>query len=421
MMSLRASSAFGRLAQRSRLGLILAGTAASASAPSSTPPSTPSETVTLWHSYSGAERAALERVVQRFEATKPGFRVALSAVPHEVLTPKLSAAMPRGHGPDLFIYAHDRIGGWAEGGLIQPLELFATETMLDAHLTPCVFALAYGESLYGLPLAYKALALFVRTDLVPDPPRTFEALLSAAKAATDPREGRYGFVYGNAELFTHTPLLFSLGGFIFEGRRINVVNEGVFRSFALAHRLAKVEKIVPDEPSFVTTSAMFSDGRTPMVMSGPWFRSEIPASTPYTVVPLPAFPGGRGSSGFSTCEGVLMNAKSRRRTRAWTFMKFLANDLRSAEVRLRVAGQPVTLRAAYDEALRSLPEREQAIIRGFRAAFEQSVPSPSDPSMAAAWMPMDGALYRVIHQAADPRTAAVEAQARIDQALRALK
>ena len=376
--------------------------------------------MTLWHAYSGVEREALEAVVARFEATEPGFGVELSAVPHEVLTPKLSAAMPRGHGPDLFIYAHDRIGGWAEGGLIQPLELLATEAMLDLHFTPCVFALAYGDSLYALPLAYKALALFVRTDVVPEPPRTFEALLSAARRATDPPRGRYGFVYGNAELFTHTPLLFSLGGFIFEDGRINVVNDGVFRSFALARRLAKDEKIVPDEPSLVAASAMFSEGRTPMVMSGPWFRSEIPASTPYTVVPLPAFPGGKPSSGFSTCEGVLMNSRTRHRTEAWTLMKFLANDLESAEIRLRV-GQPVTLRAAYDEVLPSLPEHEQAILRGFRAAFEASVPSPSDPSMAAVWMPMDGALYRVIHQATEPKAAALEAQGRIEQALRALR
>jgi maltose-binding protein MalE len=385
--------------------------------------------IVLWHAYNGAERDALHQVIEAFHAAHPAIRVVTSGVPHDAITDKLTVAIPRGHGPDVFIYAHDRIGGWAEGGQIAPIELLVTEEMLDAQETDCVFALAYGPSLYGLPLAHKALALYVRTDLVPDPPRDFASLVAIARKFTKPAEARYGLVYNNVDLFFHLPLLYSYGGHIFEGAdprqgisgTVDVANPGVIRSLEMARRLAKEEKIVPDDPTQVTASAMFAEGRTPMLISGPWFRSEIPKSTPYTVVAIPAFEGGRPASGFSTCEGVLMSAKSKHPREAFAFMKFLANDLRSAAVRMKVGAQAVTLQRAWDEVLPTLPLPEQKIYSGFRDAFRSSVPSPSDPRMAAVWTPMNGALYNAIHQGTPAAEAAAEAQRRIDVALRAAR
>jgi arabinogalactan oligomer/maltooligosaccharide transport system permease protein len=383
--------------------------------------------VVLWHAYNGAERDALIQVVDAFNASHPNAKVVVSGVPHEAITDKLTVAIPRGHGPDLFIYAHDRIGGWAEGGHIAPIELLVDEAMLDRHETACVFALAYGPSLYGLPLAHKALALYVRTDLVPEPPEDFASLLAIAKRHTEPKRARYGLVYNNVDLFFHLPLVFSYGGFIFEGAdpqkgmsgTVNVANDGMIRSLAMARRLAKDEGIIPDDPTQVTASAMFSEGRTPMLISGPWFRSEIPKAIPYTVVPIPAFEGGTQASGFSTCEGILMSSKAKHPKEAFQFMRFIAEE--GAAVRMKVGGQSVTLKEAWDRVLPELTPSERSIFEGFRAAFRSSVTSPSDPRMAAVWTPMNGALYNAIHQAVDPAEAAKEAQRRIDVALRAAR
>jgi arabinogalactan oligomer/maltooligosaccharide transport system permease protein len=380
--------------------------------------------IVLWHAYNGAERDALIQAVDAFHAAHPGTRVTMSGVPHEAITDKLTVAIPRGHGPDVFIYAHDRIGGWAEGGQIAPLELMVTEEMLDRHETACVFALAYGPSLYGLPLAYKALALYVRTDLVPEPPRDFASLLATAKKHTDQKSARYGLVYNNVDLFFHLPLIHSYGGWVFEGAdptqgisgTVDVANEGVARSLAMARRLAKEERIVPDDPTQVTASAMFSEGRTPMLISGPWFRSEIPKSIPDTVVPIPAFEGGKQASGFSTCEGIMLSSRSKHPKEAFAFMRYLAEE--GAPLRMKIGGQAVTLKSAWET---SIPENERSIFEGFREAFLHSVPSPSDPRMAAVWTPMNGALYNAIHQGVDPAEAAREAQRRIDVALNAAR
>jgi arabinogalactan oligomer/maltooligosaccharide transport system permease protein len=411
------------------LALLLGVLAAAPPAPAPTPTPTapapaaaaaPKTRLKLWHSYNRNEREALERALGLYQESHPAIEVETSFVPFDALTDKLSAAIPRGHGPDVFIFAHDRIGGWAEGGLLEPIELFVDEALLDRHASTCVFALAYGESLYGLPLAFKAQALYVRTDRIKQPPADYDELIALAKQHTRKAEGRYGLVYPNADLFFHTPLLFSLGGRIYppeDPLHPNVSNAGVEASFELARRLYKEEGLLPDDPSSVVASSMFSEGRTPMVMSGPWFRSEIDPGVPYTVVPIPAFPAGVASSGFSTCEGVLLSRRSAHKPEAFELMRWLSSDPRSADLRMSAGGQTVTLLESWEHVLPGLPPAERAILGAFKAAFERSVPTPSHPSMNAVWTPLNAALYKVIHKDMAPAAAAEEAQGRIAHAL----
>lgn len=374
----------------------------------------------LWHSYTGAERAGLTEALAAFGKTQASFTVVPSFVPFDAMTDKLTAAIPRGHGPDVFIFAHNRIGGWAEGGLVEPIELFVDEPMLDRHLTPCVFALAYGDSLYGLPLAFKALALFVRTDMVAEAPTTFEALLAAAKAHTDEATAKFGLVYPNADFFFHTPLMLSLGGTVYgdDATSPAVNNPGMAASLVLAHRLAVIEKILPNDPTVVMAGSMFSTGRTPLVINGPWFRSEIDLGVPYTVTPIPAFPGGVPSSGYSTCEGVMMSRHSKVKTEAFELMSFLSNQMDGALPRMVTGKQTVTLQDAFEKAEAMLAPDERVIYRAFKTAFEHSVPSPIHPSMNAVWTPMNAALYKTIHRGMAPDAAVKQAQERVDKALR---
>lgn len=375
--------------------------------------------VALWHSYAGKERKALELALERFDKKHPELKVNISAVPFEALADKLTAAIPRGHGPDVFIFAHDRLGGWVEGGLVSPIELFADEATLDAHARSCVDALAYQGALYGLPLAYKTLALYVRTDIIETPPDDLEALIQTAKQHTDPSEGRYGLAYGNVDFFFHAPLHLSAGGAIYPNRQkdeIKVISEGASAGLAIARRLAQA-RVVPPDPNQAAFAGMFSEGRAPMVISGPWFRASIDPDVPYTVAPLPAF-GGARSSGFSTCEGVMMSAQSKHPAQAYSLMHYLSTDPEAATLRMLQGAQSITHTAARQAALPDLSPAERAIVEGFVAAFSASTPAPKFPSMAAVWTPMNAALYQVIHQGTAPKAALVDAQSRIDRALK---
>src|SRR3970040_2098714 len=79
----------------------------------------------VWHAYRGGEREAFEKVVAAYNTARAaeGSKVTTLAVPYDAFADKITAAVPRGKGPDVFIYAQDRLGGWIEAGnTIAPID-----------------------------------------------------------------------------------------------------------------------------------------------------------------------------------------------------------------------------------------------------------------------------------------------------------
>ena len=75
-------------------------------------PVTAQTELVVWHAYRGGEKAAFEKVVETFNASQGGaIKVTTLAVQYDAYADKITAAVPRGKGPDVFIYAQDRLGG----------------------------------------------------------------------------------------------------------------------------------------------------------------------------------------------------------------------------------------------------------------------------------------------------------------------
>ena len=74
--------------------------------------------IVVRHSYRGGEAAVFEKVAVEYNAAKApaGIKVTTLLVPYDVLADRITAALPRGKGPDIFIHAQDRLGGWVEAG-----------------------------------------------------------------------------------------------------------------------------------------------------------------------------------------------------------------------------------------------------------------------------------------------------------------
>ena len=70
----------------------------------------------VWHAYRAEEKAALEKVAAAYNARQKAVKVTTLAVPYDAFADKITAAVPRGRGPDIFNYELDRLGGWIEAG-----------------------------------------------------------------------------------------------------------------------------------------------------------------------------------------------------------------------------------------------------------------------------------------------------------------
>lgn len=381
--------------------------------------------VAVWHAYSGGEERALQEVVQRYNAAESkrgseAVQIEAISVPYGSFADKLQAAIPRGHGPDAFLFAHDLIGQWTRLGLVQRVDpLLDMAVVLPRLLPQTVAPLREGSSLWGLPLGFKSLALFYRTDLVPKPPATTDELLALGRklrAESPPGARRYGLAYEAGTFFRHAAWLHGFGGTILVPQPDGTLlprlqtKENLDALEFLAGMARRGD--IPDEMSSVLVTQFFNQGRAALTINGPWFISEIEPGVPYGVAPLPVVsPTGRRAAPLTSIEAGFVSSRSNHAREAAGFLAYLAGP-EGARVRMKAARQSVS-----DAATWQLPEAQaDPVLAAFHAQLDHMVPSPSHPAMRSFWEPGEQALRQVL-RGADPRQALAGAQRLLDQYL----
>ncbi len=352
--------------------------------------------VVLWHAYTGGERDALEATAATWNAAHPETPLTLVAVPHDSFADKLTSAIPRGNGPDLFIYADDRIGAWADAGTIEPIEFYVDDTRADRFSAEAMNGMAYRGSLWGLPLATKSLVLYVRTDLVPHPPTTTAELIALAPAMK--KTGGFAVAYANADLYGHAPWLHGFGAQIVDAAgNLTLATPEAANAMAFARTLV-ADGIAPGDAQGPTVASLFNAGRAATAISGPWFIADIAPGVPWQVVTLPVITEtGKPAAPFLGVESVLMSAYAHDKTAAFAVMDALTSDA-AAVVRARDARQVVANPAAYDDPAVA----KDTVLRTFRAQLAHTVPMPKVPAMRMVWSPYQNALGEVLAGHADP-------------------
>jgi arabinogalactan oligomer/maltooligosaccharide transport system substrate-binding protein len=368
----------------------------------------------LWHSYRGAERKTLEKIVEGWNAKGGEATVELLAVPYDAFADRITAAIPRAKGPDLFIYAHDRLGGWAESQLIAPLEFWVDEEMREQFLPITIQAVTYKDSIYAVPLAAKSVVLFYNKKLVPEPPKTTDELIALGQKLTDKQKGTFGLVYENANFYYHAAWHLGFGGTVFDGSgNIAINTPPAVEALQFASDLDRKHGLMPQEITNVLVTTLFNQGKAAMVISGPWFRGEIESGLDYGVALLPQItPAGKPARPFMTSEGVVLSAKSQHEEAAFEFMKYLASP--EVGVVLALEGQQTSaLKVVWDDPT----VKADPMLPVFRQQLDSAEPMPNGPEMLAVWTPATTAMSKVILGSTAPKKALDDAQAQISQSL----
>ena len=352
-----------------------------------------SNATVLWHAYNGAERDALVSSAGRWNAAHPDKPLELVAVPYGAFADKLTSAIPGGNGPDLFIYPQDRIGDWADSGVIEPLEYWVDDARADRFSDEAVAAMAYKGSLWGLPIAVKSLALYYRTDLVAAPPHTTDELLAIV-----PAKHGYAVAYANVDLYGHAPWLFGFGGKILDDDgRIAIATPEAAAAMTFARELV-AKGLAPDHAEGPLVATLFNEGKAATAISGPWFQSDIAANVPWKVTTLPLVSAtGKFASPFLGAEGILMSARAHDKDTAFAVMDSLTSDVAAIE-RAKLARQVVPNVHAFDDpAIAGDPT-----LRAFRAQLAHTVTMPKGAAMRMVWTPYKTALGEVVAGRAEP-------------------
>ncbi|MBM4386673.1 MAG: extracellular solute-binding protein [Deltaproteobacteria bacterium] len=345
--------------------------------------------ILLWHSYRGQEQKALEKCARLFSEKNPHIKLKTLQIPYDAFIDKISVAVPRGHGPDPLIMAHNMIGEWTdEEKILQNITDMIERESLDEFMLESVRALVYKQALYGLPLAYKNLALFYNKEMVKKPPATVDEMIKIASENTSEKDGRFGLAYEAGLLFFHAPWFFGFGGEVFSKDGGVAVNSPAAKeSLDFARNLVNKHGIVPRGMTSYIVTSMFNSGKAAMVINGQWFLSEIEGNVNFGVVPLPAISPEKKPKPFLTIEAVFMARNCKNKDAAIEAMKFLVSD-ESARIRALEGRQTVANKETYD-----IPEiKDDPIFEAFRRQAEDSIIIPSSPEMQVVWSTMDMAI-----------------------------
>lgn len=320
-----------------------------------------------------------------------------TGIPVEVAHPdsatdKFQQAAATGNGPDIFIWAHDRIGEWAKSGLISPITPSADtkEEIADFAWK----AVGYDSKLWGYPISVETIGLIYNKDLVPTPPKSFDEVIALnEKLAAD---GKRAILWDYNNTYFTWPLLAANGGYVFEETEngYNVKQTGVNNDGAKQGARVLVELIekgvMPKGADYSVAEAAFNKGESAMMISGPWAWSNIEKSgIDFGVAPIPAINGEPGKP-FVGVMAATLNAASPNKDLA---VEFLENYLLEVEG-LKTVNADVPLGAvaneAYMEELSSNPH--------IKATFENAQmgePMPNVPEMGTFWSSMAAALTNI--------------------------
>src|SRR3954451_16900272 len=375
--------------------------------------------IVVWHGYRGGEKAAFEKVIENFNQANAGkIKVTTLAVPYDAFADKITAAVPRGKGPDVFIFAQDRLGGWvAAGNTVEPLDFFLDPAIKGRYLKATLDAMTYQGTTFGLPLDFKVITLIYNKKLVQTPPKTTAELEATAKKLTNAGAGKFGLAYWYSDFYYHAALMNGFGGGVFGPNRKPTLNSP--QNVASLDYLMKWLGMgfLPAEPSTALTTSLFNEGKAAMVFSGPWFLGEIAKGVDYGLAPLPTISeaGNKPIRPWITVEGVYVSAPSKNKDAAFAFLKYVT-DVPAAKVLALQGRQTPANKAVYADA----QVAADPILKAFRQQVDVAVPMPNLPEMSMVWSPATTAMNVIVKRAETPKSALDQAQKEVIEPINSL-
>lgn len=294
-------------------------------------------------------------------------------------------------GPDMYLFAHDSLGSFAEMGILEPVgNLISADK--EADLLPMTIqADSYKGEQYLMPVYFETLLMIYNKDLWEgEIPSTTEELYDYMVAHTD--GDNYALVNQHSGAYNVSPFIYGFGGYIIDENAQPGLNEQATKdAIAYNKKFADLEA----DGDYNTVTALFNEGKAAAIWGGPWLISGIrEAGINYGVKSLAeiTLPNGNALKPFSGVQslGVLKFAAEKKGAAISRVLEVLAQP----EVGIVLAKEyncaPAN-KKAYDD-----PEVAQnEMILAMQKTAETAVPMPNIPQMGSMWGPTEGLLAAV--------------------------
>ena len=356
---------------------------------------------------------ALEALGKKFEEE---MGVPVKVETQEQITEKFQAAAQGGKGPDIFFWAHDRIGEWADAGLLKPLEI--KEEFKSAFIPMSWEAVAHNKQTWGYPLALECVSLICNKKLVSGkPPAQLSEFPAFAKElkAKDPKLIAIMWDY-NTPYFTF-PFLASAGAYSFKRtesgydlKDIGMDNAGAIEGLTAIVNLIK-EGVLPKGSTQSVMDEKMGKGELATMVNGPWAWANLQkAGVDFELAPVPGVAGNPGRP-FVGVFTALINRSSPNADFATQFLeKYVCtvDGLKAID-----ADAPLGV-----PAIKSLADEMSAkspLIKGTYENALNGVVMPNIPQMGKFWSSMKAAFEISTSGEATPEVALKDARKNMEK------
>lgn len=368
--------------------------------------------ITIWHDKEEAVIAVLEEALAVLE---PDIHVVFEKKSGMTESLKL-VGNDKNAAPDMYFFAHDKIGVYAEMGVIAPISDFVDVSEKAGYVPLTVKGATYRGKVYQMPLYFETLLFMYNRKYMTDVPATTEQLYSYMERKT--RYGHYGFVEQHATPYYAAGWIHGFGGSILSEDGTPGLNTP--ETIAALNYHKKFVALMPGETEYATVNTLFTEGMAHATIAGPWFVPTVRAAgIDVGVAPMPVVDEtGLPLAPYSGVQGlhvlkVHAAGKKDALTRVLTTLMQPEVGIRLAQV----SGCAPALETCYDyEAV-----RQDELIMAMRRTAETAVPMPNTPELDVMWTVAGALLTDVNMSGYDVQTAADNAQAKALELIEAMK
>lgn len=357
----------------------------------------------LWYALSEGELAIVEDAIETFNDES---EYAIVGEDVAELEDQITTSIPAGEGPETFFWAHDWLGDFVESQFVVD-RADSVGVDLDVFTEAGRDAVQFDGGVYGLPVSAETVALFYNTDLVDEPPETFDEFVDAMEEHHDPANNQFGLSYPLDPYF-YSAFAHAFGGFYFddETRSLGLTNDETIEGFQFV--LDELDPYMPNDPDYDAQAAVFAEGNAPFAINGPWEFGGVDFDVGVAKIPAPE--GGTPAPYSGIQVAYFADAITEDADRAAAAHEFMDWYTTNVDVLRTLAEEqgfiPVHEDLAGDE---DLPE----MVQGFSASAADGTPMPADQRMNQVWGPVEDAFMNAYTGDMDLLPAMEEAEERI--------
>ena len=359
------------------------------------------QTVTIWHD---GDESIMQVIADEVNEELSDENITVSFEKKSGLTDQLQLyGNDAANGPDLYFYAHDSLGMFAEMGILAPITDFIGEDELDGLLPMTVEAGIYQDTQYLLPVYYETLLFLYNQDLWEgEVPSTTDELYAYMQDHTDTAAGTYAVVNQHSTAYNVAPVINGFGAYIIDkDANPGLDTDEMIEALTYNKQFAELM----GEGDYDTCNTLFNEQKAAAIIGGPWLISGIKeAGISYGIKSLAEFtlPNGNPLAPYSGVQGVgvLKHAENKKEAVA-SVLKAMADE----KVGIALAKES-NCAPANEKAYEDADVAANDMIMAMRETAKTAQPMPNIPQMSVMWGPAESLLAAVNKSGDDIKTAA---------------